>query len=89
MFVTTGYQSGFWLWRTTWSKNCAWVTPVNRFAQLAPYYGNCKVHADIYDLTTSKLREAYARLPTAGTYKTGRPIDSPASAAGIERDTRA
>lgn len=84
MFVANGSQPGFWLRRTTWGNSCARVTSVGPFTGPAPYYGNPKVHADIYDLTTGELREANARLPAAGTYKTWRLIDPPAWAAGLK-----
>ena len=88
MFVTHGARPGFWLRRTTWSNSCAQVTSVGPLTGPAPYYGNPKVHADIYDLTTGELREANARLPAAGTYKTWRLIDPPAWAAGAETGDR-
>lgn len=77
MFVDNGCRPGFWLRRTTWDTSCARVTSVGPLTGPAPYYGNPKVHADIFDLTTGELREANARLPAAGTYKTWRLIDAP------------
>lgn len=78
MFVAYGSQSGFWLRRTTWGNSCARVKSVGPFTGPAPYYGNPRVHADIYDLTTGELQEVNARLPAAGTYKTWRLIEPPA-----------
>lgn len=89
MFVGNGQQPGFWLRRTTWSDSCARVTSVGPLTGPAPYYGNPKVHADIYNLTTGELREANARLPAAGTYKTWRLIDAPIWAAGMTLDNDA
>lgn len=59
---------------------CARVTSVGALPVLRPitaYYGNPKVRADSFDLTTGELREANARLPAAGIYKTQRMIDPP------------
>jgi hypothetical protein len=84
MFIANGAQLGFWLRRTTWANSCARVTSVGPLAGTPPYYGNPKVHADIYDLTTGELREANARLPAAGTYKTWRMINPPPWAADLE-----
>ena len=60
MFVANGHQPGFWLRRTTWGESCARVTSVGPLTGPEPYYGNPKVHADIYNLTTGELREANA-----------------------------
>lgn len=77
MYVANGMRPGFWLRRTTWANTCAHVIEVEDFTGPAPCYGNPKVFADVYDLTTGVLRERRARLPAAGTYKTWRQIDPP------------
>lgn len=77
MYVANGSQPGFWLRRTTWANSCARVTSVGPLTGPAPYYGNPKVRADVFDLASGKLREANAHLPAAGTYKTWRKIDPP------------
>ena len=77
MLVANGSQQGFWLRRTTSGNSCARVTSVGPLTGPGPYYGNPKVYADIYDLATGTLREAHARLPAAGTYKTWRLIAPP------------
>lgn len=82
MFVANGARPGFWLRRTTWSNSCARVTSVGPLTGPAPYFGNPNVYADLYDLTSGELREANARLPAAGTYKTWRQIEPPAWAVG-------
>lgn len=81
MFIDNDCRPGFWLRRTTWGNSCARVMSVGPLTGPAPYYGNPKVHADIFDLTTGELRETNARLPAAGTYKTWRLIDAPEWAA--------
>lgn len=77
MYVANDSQPGFWLRRTTWTNTCAKVVSVGELTGPPPYYGNPMVHADIYDLSTSALREARARLPASGTYKTWRQIGPP------------
>lgn len=57
--------------------SCARVTSVGQLTGPTPHYGNPKDRADFFDLTTGELREANARLPAAGTYKTWRKIDPP------------
>lgn len=77
MYVANGMRAGFWLRRTTWGNTCARVVDVGEIKGPAPYFGNPKVYADIYDLRTGELKEARARIPAAGTYKTWRLIDAP------------
>ena len=77
MYVANGMRPGFWLRRTTWGNTCARVVDVGAIKGPAPYFGNPKVFADIYDLRTGDLKEARARIPAAGTYKTWRLIDAP------------
>lgn len=77
MYVANGMKPGFWLRRTTWGNTCAQVVEVGEFRGSPPYFGNPKVYADIYDLQSGELREARARLPVPGTYKTWRLIDPP------------
>ncbi len=77
MYVANGMRPGFWLRRTTWGNTCARVVDVGEIKGPAPYFGNPKVHADIYDLRTGELKEARARIPAAGTYKTWRLVDAP------------
>jgi hypothetical protein len=76
MFVAHGRQP-FWLRRTTSGNTCAKVVVVEKFKGPPPCYGNPKVFADIYDLHTGELKEARARLPVPGTYKTWRRIPPP------------
>lgn len=77
MYVANGKRAGFWLRRTTWGNTCARVVDVGDIKGPAPYFGNPKVYADIYDHRTGELKEARARIPAAGTYKTWRLIDAP------------
>lgn len=77
MYVANSEQAGFWIRRTTWENTCAKVTSVAPLKGPAPYYGNPAVLADIYDLTTGALKEASARIPVPGTYKTWRKIETP------------
>ena len=77
MYVANGKRAGFWLRRTTWGNTCARVVDVGDIKGPAPYFCNPKVYADIYDLRTGELKEARARIPAAGTYKTWRLIDAP------------
>jgi hypothetical protein len=58
-------------------KYCANVVSVGPLTGPAPYYGNPKVHADIYDLVSGERREANARLPPAGTCKPWGEIEPP------------
>lgn len=78
MYVANDRKPGFWLRRTTWGNTVAKVVSVGELTGHAPYYGNPKVHADIFNFRTGKLKEAGARIPAAGTYKTWRQIDPPA-----------
>ena len=77
MYVANGMRPSFWLRRTTWGNTCARVVDVGEIKGPAPYFGNPKIYADIYDLRTGELKEARARIPAAGTYKTWRLIDAP------------
>ena len=77
MYVANDMKPGFWLRRTTWGNTCARVIEVGEFKGPSPYFGNPKVYADIFDLRTGALKEAKARIPVPGTYKTWRLIDAP------------
>lgn len=77
MYIANGRKPGFWLRRTTWANTCAQVTSVGELKGPPPYYGNPKVFADFYDLSSGELKESRARIPAAGTYKTWRQIDPP------------
>lgn len=77
MYVANGHQTGFWLRRTTWGNTCARVISIGPLSGPPPYYGNPRVFADIFDLTTGELKETNVRLPAAGTFKTWRQIDLP------------
>ena len=77
MYVANDKRAGFWLRRTTWGNTCARIVDVGELGGAAPYFGSPKVYADIYDLRTGELKEARARIPAAGTYKTWRLIDAP------------
>lgn len=77
MYVAYGRKPGFWLRRTTWGNTCAKVVSVGTFMGPPPYYGNPPVRADIFNLQTGELKEANARIPVPGTYKTWRQIAPP------------
>ena len=77
MYVANGCRLGFWLRRATWGNTCAKVTSVGELTGRAPYYGNPVVLAEIYDLETGALKDAQARIPVPGTYKTWRQIAAP------------
>ena len=77
MYVANECKPGFWLRRTTWANTGACVISVGPLAGSPPYFGNPKVCADIFDLSTGALKEAGARLPVPGTYKTWRLIHRP------------
>lgn len=77
LYVANGMKTGFWLRRTTWGNTCARIVGIEAFKGSAPYYGNPKVFADIFDLETGELKQAGVRLPVPGTYKTWRYIDPP------------
>lgn len=65
-----------WITRTTWANLCAKVTSVEKETAPAPYYGNPKVRADIYNSDGHCIqREAEISVP--GTYKTWRQISQP------------
>lgn len=78
MYVANGRQPGFWIRRTTWGDTCAKIVSVGPLTGPPPYFGNPKVHADIFNLRSGALKETGARIPAAGTYKTWRQIDPPA-----------
>lgn len=82
MFVANGHRAGFWIRRTTWGNTCAQVVSVGELTGPAPYFGNPVVLADIFDATTGERKEAGARIPVPGTYKTWRQIEPPAWAIG-------
>lgn len=77
MYVANDHKPGFWLRRTTWGNTCAKVISVGALNRPAPYFGNPVVLAEIYDLQTGEMKEARARIPVPGTYKTWRQIDPP------------
>ena len=77
MFVANGNQPGFWLTRTTWNSKCARVLTVGDLKGPAPYFGNPKVHAALYDSRTGALISRRIEITAAGTYKTWRQVPTP------------
>lgn len=77
MFDAADRQLGFWITRTTWSGKIARVTFVGDLKGPAPYYGNPKVRADLYNLATGALISSDIEITAAGTYKTWRSIPAP------------
>jgi hypothetical protein len=77
MYVANGKQPGFWLRRANWGNICARVVRVGEFTEGPPYYGNPGVWADVFDLSTGRLKEANVKIPVPGMYKTWRQIDPP------------
>ncbi|MXP29917.1 hypothetical protein GRI58_13975 [Porphyrobacter algicida] len=58
-------------------RAAARVTSIGQLTGFTTHYSNPTVRADFFDLGTGDLREANARLPAAGTYKTWRKLDPP------------
>ncbi|MCZ8254672.1 MAG: hypothetical protein O9327_03170 [Polaromonas sp.] len=77
MFVENDQKLGFWLTRTSWNAKVARVTEVAPFKGPAPYFGNPKVKADLYDAVTGRLLEKGMEVTAAGTYKTWRLAEQP------------
>lgn len=65
-----------WITRTTWSNLCARVTSIGEVKGPAPYFGNPKVMADIYN-GAGQCTQRGAVISVPGTYKTWRQISEP------------
>ncbi len=87
MWESNGLQVGFWVTRTTWSGKVARVTRIGEPKGPAPYFGNPKVHADLYDERNGRLIESGMEITAAGTYKTWRRAAQPHWFAGGSGET--
>jgi hypothetical protein len=68
MYVANARQPGSWIRRWSWENTCALVKLVGDITGPPPYYGNPKVWADYYDLTTGELKNKDTPVSSPNTY---------------------
>ena len=78
MYINNGNKVGFWVKKNSWHNYVAKVVLINGKIEgslpgRSPYFNNCSVLVDIYDLDTMELSKNWAGSPQnysvgGGTY---------------------